>query len=1026
MPVQPIAEFSPYQQQAFGQIAGMQGMTQPYFGAAANYMAQSATPATQADIANYFNPMAGAVSANLQDIFGRQMAQATGRATQQAGGVGAERIAMAQAQIAKQQGLAAGQTFANMYQPALQAALQGKQLQAGAGYGMGQLGPAAQAAALQGTQALMGAGAQQQQLQQALLNAQYQNRLAQIAYPFQTPQYLAGITGGLSQAMGGTTTGQQTTTYPSPSPLAQGLGIGLGALGMFGGLGGFGALGSMGSAMGKGAGAPLSLAAPTMPVTGFGGMPGPMGIGQVYKKGGRVPKYADGGLSYGDIAELSGRREGALNPYASHDWETPKEDSDYWGYADGGDVEAPPPPLPYLSIPKAGGSSPIPYIPVQSQSGEVHNRLDFRTPQRPQGSAGGAGGGGGGIGGLGSALGLGEKVGSMLGGIGEGAAEFGPELAMLALASGGGVVNPYDTLRGFQEGGEADDYIPFMPVDPDVQAARNYQKRIQTSGLGGFGGRESGLMAGAKRQEQEALTRSMMPQDAFGSVASRDSGIPSVSPTGAPAYSTPPGSAAPSMKASAEAVPASRPSEDAALHNIIRRAFGYGPTGQTADSAKPSALVPIKYTSEMPVEATETNIPAIEGAIPLPQPRPKYMLPSNAGVKDKIAYGVNTLTDQGGLSPAGAAALMGNFLTESATLNPLQSHDQGTGLGIAGWRLDRRQQLIDYADKNKASPYDYRTQINFAIDDLKNNYPDLYRQLQKTNNPADAAKLVRELYENPAKDERGQPLGLNRAAQLATNIHAGNYDIGAAGREPEERTTPYPTVAGAQRYEMPRERMPYPGARESNWGQDLARSPWMALVKAGAAMASTRGPIGTAIASGLAAGAGELQSQRKMLQSEEGINQRAQQLYQQAQTHLDQYNRMTPYQQAMVAAGKNQPAQVRSAMWLVQQGIAPDLESAYTMVRSGVNEASVYGRLVAAEKKTLMDSGISEAQAEQQARATIEDRIKSKKLGAPAVQPKVSEYPSMPTSKDQLKVGQTYQTPRGPATWDGTQFQPIQ
>jgi hypothetical protein len=107
-------------------------------------------------------------------------------------------------------------------------------------------------------------------------------------------------------------------------------------------------------------------------------------------------------------------------------------------------------------------------------------------------------------------------------------------------------------------------------------------------------------------------------------------------------------------------------------------------------------------------------------------------------------------------------------------------------------------------------------------------------------------------------------------------------------------------------YQQPRGQQPYPDALNRDWGQKLARSPWLSLVKAGAAMASTTGPVGTAIAHGMAAGAGELDSQRKSLQTEEGINQRAQGLYQQAMTHLDSYQRMTPYQEAIREQGKFQ------------------------------------------------------------------------------------------------------------------------
>src|SRR5512143_2223535 len=282
MPVAPLAPFTPFQEQGFQQVQDLQGMAQPYFGAGAGYLAGSAAPVTGEDVSGYYNPMAGSVMAGMQDVFGQQMREATGRLTQQAGGVGAGRIPVAQANLAKQQGLAAGQTLAGLYYPALQAAQQQKQMMAGAGYGFGQMGPAAQAAQLQGTQALMGAGGQQQALSQQYLQNLYANRLAQIGYPFQTAQYLAGITGGLAPAMGGTTQGTATTTAPAPSLASQLLGIGTAGVGLYGSMGGFGG--------GKGAG------------TGFGGynpyMPwGGGAAGALYKRGGRLPTGMKGGGS---------------------------------------------------------------------------------------------------------------------------------------------------------------------------------------------------------------------------------------------------------------------------------------------------------------------------------------------------------------------------------------------------------------------------------------------------------------------------------------------------------------------------------------------------------------------------------------------------------------------------------------------------------------------------------------------------------------------------------------------------------
>jgi hypothetical protein len=239
LPVAPVAGFSPLQQQAFQQYQDLQGMAQPYYNQAQGLISGSATPITGQDVNQYYNPYASAVLGNLAETQGQQMQDLTGRLTQTAGGVGADRIGVGQAELARQQNLATGPTAPGIYQNALSAAQQQKQMQANAGYGLTNLGTTAQGAALQGTGALYGAGQAQQALQQAQLNAPYQNQLAQLAYPFQTAQYLAGITGGLSGAFGGTTTGQGQTTQPAPSLFSQLLGGATAATGLAGSLGAF-------------------------------------------------------------------------------------------------------------------------------------------------------------------------------------------------------------------------------------------------------------------------------------------------------------------------------------------------------------------------------------------------------------------------------------------------------------------------------------------------------------------------------------------------------------------------------------------------------------------------------------------------------------------------------------------------------------------------------------------------------------------------------------------------------------------
>jgi hypothetical protein len=226
IPQAPVAGFNQDQQTAFQNVNNAQGMAQPYINQAQQYFSPQGTQ-------QFLNPYASNVMANLQDVFGQQASQNTGQLTQAAGGVGADRIGVGQSELAKQQGLVAGQTMSGLYNNAVQQAQS-------AGYGTAALGSQAQNAALQGAQAQLGTGGLQQQLSQAQMNSPYQQQLAQAAFPYQQAQFLAGITGSLAPGLGGTTTGQGTTTSPGPSVFSQLLGLGTAGVGAAGGLGAFG------------------------------------------------------------------------------------------------------------------------------------------------------------------------------------------------------------------------------------------------------------------------------------------------------------------------------------------------------------------------------------------------------------------------------------------------------------------------------------------------------------------------------------------------------------------------------------------------------------------------------------------------------------------------------------------------------------------------------------------------------------------------------------------------------------------
>lgn len=741
MPAAPVAGFNPYQTQAFSQILSGQNMAQPYFDQGRGMIAGSATPVSAQDVENYYNPMADNVTRQMQNIFGQQQKNTTGQLTQAAGGVGADRIAVGQAELANQQGLAAGQTYAGLYQQALQAAQQQKQLQQSAGFGIAQMGPAAQNAYFSAASALGGAGNQMQQQSQAELNSPYQQELARIAYPFQTAQYLAGITGGVAPALGGTTTGKSETTQPAPSALSQILGGVLGGVGVLGGMGGFG------GGKGASAGTPTGATFPAMNSGGYG-------VG-----------------SYGGV------------PVPTY-------------FADGGGVEAP-------EFPALGsGLSPIPSIPLKPGGGEFHNNMRFAPPP----SSGGGGGGGGG--------GDGSKIAEIIG--------TAAKIIPMFLADGG-TVNPYDFGRGFDDGG-------------GIGAPDTFNDRW------------------------------IAPQQAPASVASPFPVVP-----------TEP----------------------------------YG-IGKKVDWSPDQANAPAN------VEAGEPAEPAVEQGYPRPQ---RYPVAANADLPAPEAY--------------------------------------------------------------QAIPASYK---------------------------------------------------------------------------------------------------PYPDATERDWGQRLVRSPWMALVKAGAAMAQTRGPIGSAIGAGLQAGAGELESQRKELRTEQQINEKAQSLYQSAKFHLDQYQRMTPYQQATIerekyqwqpgtgidpatgkmvsgayrlptksgeqpqfvpgvtisgrGAGAGPTALQRNIEYLVASGIAPTKAAAHDMLRKSVNDPAIFGRLVQAEKNLLIKmpdyAGARPEEIEAAARRNVIARQREAATppaatqGAqPPAEPAANQPLPMPADKSQLVPGKSYSTPRGVGVWDGEKFNPV-
>jgi len=289
--------WSPYFQQAGDALQGAQGnllngvqqfggqtvdqYMQPWQQQVMDKVPQFSGQAVQQYMDPYLDQVVNATRANMQQNNSRQQQDVIGDAISK-GAWGGDRAGIAQAELARLQGLSDNQTIGNLYSQGYGQALgqfnnqqqlnsgllsqgyQGatgqlnnqQQLQYGANAqrANNQLSAANQYAGLGNSQlnntlaaaqAQLGAGNMQQGLAQSYLNVPYQQFQQQQAYPWQATQYLGNMAMGTGGQSG------TTSTQPSPSMLSQLGGLGLTGYGMFGGgLGGLGAAGALGTAAG--------------------------------------------------------------------------------------------------------------------------------------------------------------------------------------------------------------------------------------------------------------------------------------------------------------------------------------------------------------------------------------------------------------------------------------------------------------------------------------------------------------------------------------------------------------------------------------------------------------------------------------------------------------------------------------------------------------------------------------------------------------------------------------------------------
>ena len=223
------------QTQAYNQVAGLQGSTTPYYGAAntdfnnaTSNVSNGVQAANASNIAQYSNPyqqqVINATQAQLNQNDSVQSQQQTGNAIS-AGAFGGDREAASQALLGNQQDLANNQTIAGLNSANYTQALgqlntenqqqiseneANNQNSLNAGTAQEGLGTTALTSGLQGANALLQTGNQQQQLQQSQDTAAYQQWENQLAFPYQQAGFYANIAEGLGSQMGGTSNTNQS------------------------------------------------------------------------------------------------------------------------------------------------------------------------------------------------------------------------------------------------------------------------------------------------------------------------------------------------------------------------------------------------------------------------------------------------------------------------------------------------------------------------------------------------------------------------------------------------------------------------------------------------------------------------------------------------------------------------------------------------------------------------------------------------------------------------------------------------
>jgi hypothetical protein len=130
---------------------------------------------------------------------------------------------------------------------------------------------------------------------------------------------------------------------------------------------------------------------------------------------------------------------------------------------------------------------------------------------------------------------------------------------------------------------------------------------------------------------------------------------------------------------------------------------------------------------------------------------------SSGGTTSSVAQGtrVKRAYDhlRGEFSHEQAAGLVGNFMAESGErLDPTAENAREGAIGIAQWRLERREKLKSFAAQRHTTEKDFQVQLEFVLHELNGSEALAKREITKCTTVEEAAIAVSKHYERARPD----------------------------------------------------------------------------------------------------------------------------------------------------------------------------------------------------------------------------------------------------------------------------------